>query len=202
MVHNEWPSSNWARWRANYAINFGNTNYGQSNIGDVVQPANGIAKFGGAPFMPRKSRAIKTITDGTSHTLMMAEVRSIKEFGTTWGGTISEIETALGGQTFEAMLLPNSEKGDFASRVGCINACTEQTPITLDGMDGVPPCTCAGDASTTANQYFAARSKHRGGVNVSCCDASIHFVSDIVDLKVWRALATAAGGENISSSEF
>ncbi len=57
--------------------------------------------------------AIKTITDGTSHTLMMAEVRSIKEFGNTWGGTISEIETALGGQTFEADAAPQLGKGRF-----------------------------------------------------------------------------------------
>ena len=30
------------------------------------------------------------------------------------GGTVSEIETALGGQTFEALLRPNSALGDFA----------------------------------------------------------------------------------------
>ena len=29
MQHNEWPSMNWARWRGNYSVNFGNTDYGQ-----------------------------------------------------------------------------------------------------------------------------------------------------------------------------
>src|SRR6476646_7709467 len=71
MVPNEWPSDVWCRWRANYAVNFGNTNYGQTiGVGGI--------RFQGAPFMPKKSRALKFITDGTSHTLMMSEVRTIK----------------------------------------------------------------------------------------------------------------------------
>ena len=85
--------------------------------------------------MPRKSRALKFITDGTSHTLMMSEMRTIKDFGNSWGGPISEIEEATGGQTFEGTLGPNDVKGDNAFRVACMlpdgttNGCTEQTPI-------------------------------------------------------------------------
>ena len=79
--------------RTNYAVNFGNTNYGQSSgetggIG-IVDPEGKVGsfiKFGGAHFMPRKSRPIKKIIDGTSHTLMMSEVRTIKWYGSTWGG--------------------------------------------------------------------------------------------------------------------
>jgi prepilin-type N-terminal cleavage/methylation domain-containing protein len=217
MAQDEFTSQNWARWRANYAVNFGNTTYGQSSgppggigIVDPEGPVGSFIKFGGAPFMPHKSRPIKKIIDGTSHTLLMAEVRSIKDTGAAWGGTISEIETALGGQTFEALLLPNSSKGDYAARVACIqlngspsSGCPESTPITIAAQDGVPPCQCAGtgDAGETA-QYFATRSKHRGGVNASCCDGSVHWISDAVDLKTWHALSTAEGGENISSSEF
>src|SRR5436190_797993 len=79
-----------------------------------------------------------------------------------------------------------------------------QTILDDAAMDGVPGLNTTGNptspgscATDTPSQYFAARSKHRGGVNVSCCDASIHFVSDAVDLAIWRALSTAAGGENI-----
>jgi hypothetical protein len=47
MVKNEWPSSSWARWRGNYAVNFGNTYYGQDKATsgglmpalDAVHPA-------------------------------------------------------------------------------------------------------------------------------------------------------------------
>jgi len=214
MVQNEWGKDNWCRWRANYAVNFGDTNYGQTTGGplgfaDPERPAKFI-RAGGAPFMLRKSRPIKKITDGSSHTLMMSEVRTIKWYGANWGGTVSEIETALGGQTFETTLRPNSTRGDSATRIGYKVSCGDgQTILDDAAMDGVPGLNTTGDpftpgacAADTLSQYFAARSKHRGGVNASCCDASVHFVSDLVDLDVWRAISTAAGGENISSSEF
>lgn len=43
--------------------------------------------------------------------------------------------------------------------------------------------------------WRAARSRHRGGVNVTMADASTRFVADDVDPAVWRALSTRAGGE-------
>jgi prepilin-type processing-associated H-X9-DG protein len=46
--------------------------------------------------------------------------------------------------------------------------------------------------------WAAARSRHPGGVNASMCDASVRFVSDSIDLVVWRAMATRDGGEAIS----
>lgn len=42
---------------------------------------------------------------------------------------------------------------------------------------------------------FGARSYHPGGVNCLYMDASVRFVSDTVDLELWRAIATCAGGE-------
>jgi prepilin-type N-terminal cleavage/methylation domain-containing protein/prepilin-type processing-associated H-X9-DG protein len=40
-----------------------------------------------------------------------------------------------------------------------------------------------------------ARSRHTGGVNASLCDGSVRFVTESLDLSVWRALATRQGGE-------
>jgi type II secretory pathway pseudopilin PulG len=205
MVKNEWPSSSWARWRGNYAVNFGNTNYGQTyRIGivkvglfaDAPFPEVPQAFFGGAPFGLKKSRAVKNISDGTSHTLLVGEVRTIKYYGDHWGGPISDFETALGGQTFEAFTWPNASIGDFVARLGCITYCDDyQNVILPEHLEGMPACNCIGRASATAEQFFAARSRHRGGVNVSCVDASVHFVGDSIDLKVWRSLSTAAGSE-------
>ena len=179
MVPNEFTDgpnpTQWARWRGNYAVNFGNTNYGQSDITapflaysynpgnpDVpsapAMPAPG--QFKGAPFGLGKSRNIKQITDGTSHTLLMSEVRTIKET-VGWGGPISEIETALGGQTFETALEPNSPRGDFVGRVGCRGGIGCGGGLDKIAMDGVTPCTCntAPNPGDTTNSYFAARSK-------------------------------------------
>jgi prepilin-type processing-associated H-X9-DG protein len=42
------------------------------------------------------------------------------------------------------------------------------------------------------------RSNHGGGVNLLLCDGSTRFVRDGVALRLWRALATRAGGEAIA----
>lgn len=41
----------------------------------------------------------------------------------------------------------------------------------------------------------AARSRHRGGVNVLFCDGNVGFVGNHVDLALWRGIGTRAGGE-------
>lgn len=45
---------------------------------------------------------------------------------------------------------------------------------------------------------FAARSYHRGGVNVVFGDGSGRFVNDHVDLKIWRAVSTIHSSESVS----
>ena len=153
--------------------------------------------------MLRKSRALKNIPDGTSNTLLMGEIRTIKDFGNSWGGPISEIEEATGGGTIEGALPPNSLIGDNAVRVACIQnngGCSEQTAIPIEALDGVPACTCAGGSGSEGAEYFGVRSKHRGGANVSCCDGSVHFVNDGINIVVWCALCSAAGGSNPGES--
>ena len=46
----------------------------------------------------------------------------------------------------------------------------------------------------------SAQSSHPGGVNVALLDASVHFVSDSVDVVTWRALGTRAGHEKNTSN--
>ena len=207
--------------RANYAVNMGNTNYGQglavgsngkwttvnprqnalnATTNPYNMPGYPLADFGGAPFAIKlygrnRSLPIKKISDGTSHTLLMSEVRTIK-YANGWGGSISELETALGGCTFNTFMEPNSPRGDNAFRIGYWKAsCTEGNVLDETAMDGVPGPTCSGDGTTWGAQIFDARSKHRGGVNASCCDGSVHFVNDGIDLKLWRALGTATAGD-------
>lgn len=49
----------------------------------------------------------------------------------------------------------------------------------------------------TAYGWRTARSRHIGGVNVVLADNSGHFVMDTIDLDVWRAISTIAGGETV-----
>jgi len=205
MVKNEWQSTAYARWRGNYAVNFGNTYYGQTMHQPAAQTSIGGRPpqkgFLGAPFGWVKSRALKNIPDGTSNTLMVAEIMTVKETDGNWGGPLSDFTSALGGNSFEGTLEPNSTEPDRVARVACTTNGCGGTPLTVAQLDGIPECTCAPaggaiDNSGSIDQYFASRSKHRGGVNTACCDASTTFVKDGVDIWVWRARTSAEGGAN------
>lgn len=174
LKENEWPSATWARVRGNYAVNAGNTNYGQATRAGVP--------FLGAPFGPRRSPGLATISDGLSNTLMVAEIITTGS-SIWWGGPISDFSTSLGGQTFNGWLPPNSPVPDDSTRL---------CPVP-EQYNGIPGCTLiSGDMK---QGQFAARSKHGDGVTVALCDGSVRFVSDAVDLLgVWRPLTTARGG--------
>jgi prepilin-type N-terminal cleavage/methylation domain-containing protein/prepilin-type processing-associated H-X9-DG protein len=53
------------------------------------------------------------------------------------------------------------------------------------------------DCGNASHNYglTAARSRHAGGVTILLCDGSCRFVSDNVDLSLWRSVATRQGGE-------
>ena len=50
--------------------------------------------------------------------------------------------------------------------------------------------------------WKAARSLHPGGVNVAFTDGHVAFLKDTVAPAVWRAIATRAGGEVVSSDAY
>ncbi len=54
---------------------------------------------------------------------------------------------------------------------------------------------------TNGELWASARSEHGPGVNASMCDGSVHFIASDIDLEVWRALATRAGGEPVQPPE-
>ncbi len=56
---------------------------------------------------------------------------------------------------------------------------------------------------SVVNGPVSASSLHPGGVNVGMLDGAVRFVSDSIDIGVWRALGTRSGGEtNIDSTSF
>ena len=107
LQRNEWPIRTWARIRGNYVANAGNTCYGQFDIGDNP--------FLGAPFGPRDPTPLREITDGTSNTLLMSEIKVVPE-SIEWGGPMSDIQTALGGHVFTGWNAPNSGQ-DLVARL-------------------------------------------------------------------------------------
>lgn len=160
----------------NYAVNFGNTDYGQSaslNGVTFMKAPFGVAQYTNEPL---RGAPIAEILDGTSNTLMLGEVlqgQGTDLRGFTWWGDACE---------FTTYLAPNSPLPD---RIYTASYCNNLPRRNL-------PC----DVSATGNPtMFAARSLHPGGVHVAFCDGSARFMGEVVDLNVWRALSTSRGGE-------
>jgi len=177
LQQNEWTNTTWCRVRGNYVVNYGNTNYGQQTFSGVTH--------GGAPFNARGSARFSDITDGLSTTLFMSEVIAAK--GDGWQGPLSEIMLGVGGQAFETWTTPNSTVADNIGR--------QCPPTTIPQV----PCTSPGGSDVSVNR-IAARSLHTGGVHSLLGDGTVQFISNNVDLQVWRALSTSRGGEPVDTA--
>jgi hypothetical protein len=139
----------------------------------------------GAPFGRAKSTSerfqgvkLAEVTDGTSNTLMVAEVLQGEGSdlrGFIWWGDASG---------FTTYLAPNSPLPDL---IYTASYCNNQPTRNL-------PCGVSGTLPT----MFASRSRHPGGVQVALCDASARFIAETIDLNVWRGLSTSQGGEPLS----
>jgi prepilin-type processing-associated H-X9-DG protein len=90
----------------------------------------------------------------------------------------------MGASTYSHLTTPNSKTPDSIN--GCDTAATGQ----LKCVQIQPGSDQEGDT------FAAARSQHLRGVNVVFADGSSKFITDDVDPKIWRALATRAGGDN------
>ncbi|MFO0824368.1 MAG: DUF1559 domain-containing protein [Gemmataceae bacterium] len=151
--------------------------------GDSTQPYSagappaGPDKDAGLMGRPRK---ISEITDGTSNTMMAAEVNQGQGGsdyrGFSWWG---------GAAGFTAYSLPNSTDPDVLTGAGC-----NSTP---------PNAPCTTSSTSTRPRMQVARSRHVGGVMVALCDGSVKFIPNTVSLATWRALSTSQGGEVLGS---
>ncbi|MBN1853934.1 MAG: DUF1559 domain-containing protein [Pirellulales bacterium] len=210
LQQNEWSIPEWRRWRTNYVVNAGNTVYGQHDIGFCPTAPNCVY-FGGAPFRPREVTPMSHVVDGTSNTLMMSEIKVLPNIDdVSWGGPLSDTQTAVGGQIFTGWNPPNTGK-DCIARVIVAASYYLDNEIPVPDRAGTSGTTCgaplprleeedidSGAWAATKQQWQVARSHHPGGVNASKCDGSVAFYTDDINLYLWRALTTARGEEPVS----
>ncbi len=198
---------------SNYAVNYGNTGTGlfQITAGSpyCCTSYNGVL-FGGAPFawIPigtapvqsfGKTFNISSITDGTSNTMLVAEVIQGKSNGskTDLRGFV-QYGSSSGFATY---LSPNSKQPDLLNDANYCAYPYGNNPPCKERNTAAPAY--PGDTTTPINgDTYAARSRHPGGVNAAFADGSVRYVKDSVSLPTWRALSTSQGGEVISSDSF
>ena len=68
--------------------------------------------------------------------------------------------------------------------------------FTADGLHAPGPCPIN---CTNNNEAFAF---HAGGVNAAFADGSVRFIRETVNIRVYAAVITRAGGEVVSGSDF
>lgn len=195
---NELSTTDYGFYRGNYR---GCTSSGDM-YGSATDTTSGPWGRGIFAVLPNQSVAegasVKTvgcvfseITDGTASTMMISE--GVVPTVEWWGGPIGSIIYGnMGGALFSASLTPNSSSPDRP-----IGPCPQDNG---DPVYRLPCLSLGGNAWWTRSAvgaHTAARSMHPGGVNVAMADASARFISDSVDLYVWRALATRQAGEPV-----
>jgi prepilin-type N-terminal cleavage/methylation domain-containing protein/prepilin-type processing-associated H-X9-DG protein len=194
----------------NYVVNFGNTITNQSPyylwngtklpflgapFTDMGSPDTDIVGYAG----PVTSGTVNFsgITDGLSVTMMTSEVLIGVSQGASGPWDVSGQSWWGYASMFTGLYGPNTSQPDvmqFSSY--CINGYNN------------PPCTGAtggvssGGVYTGLGMVNSPRSKHPGGVNVGMCDGSVRFIKSSVNIYTFRSLASAKGGEVISSDSY
>jgi prepilin-type N-terminal cleavage/methylation domain-containing protein/prepilin-type processing-associated H-X9-DG protein len=181
-----WPGTNALTARGNYVLNWGP--YPYQPLDGPNFPPKASAPFGFTDFMspkfPRASKP-KDFIDGLSKTMLMSEyIMHPKDESVDGHG---DIFNDVGDSLYMTINTPNSTVPDEEAFDYCEKA--------------LPDINCVSPAPTQDTPVFrravhnAARSKHKGGVNVAMADGSARFVSDTIALKVWQAMSTMNGYE-------
>ena len=188
-------------------VNWGNSNWNQNMftaynpfVGNPSVPGNPVP-FLGAPFTMDKAYGVQNITDGTSNTLLMAEV----VIGATAPTNLYEHRGDIYNDDyncamFMAYTTPNSIIPDWIADGYCRYPYLDES--RLHGPQhraSRPTPTLHGGAQ---NAYNASRSYHPGGVNALLADGSVKFFKNSIGVPVWRALSSSMGGEVISSDAY
>lgn len=177
-----------------------------ANAGEwqIMQPPTGK---GSGVFVVNNGMRLAAITDGTSNTLGMSEVKAFTPYLRDGGNPASVVPMPS---------LPEDVAtfgGEFKSDSGhteWVDARTHQTGFTTTFPPNQKvPYQSGGvlydidfnsmregrSASLPTFAVVTSRSYHTGGVNSLLMDGSVRFVSQTIDRIVWRALGSRDGGE-------
>jgi prepilin-type N-terminal cleavage/methylation domain-containing protein len=144
---------------------------------EVTEGTGGNSTRTSGMFYYLSKTGMETVVDGTSNTVMAAEILIVPDGNRDWRGRYYRADHL--SSLFSTNLPPNTKSADKC------RTC-EGSPASPD----YAPCT-----AVTATQVIYSRSRHPGGVQVGLADASVRFVSQTINTQTWRDLGTVQGGE-------
>jgi prepilin-type N-terminal cleavage/methylation domain-containing protein len=150
------------------------------------------------------------ITDGLSHTAMIAErlITSAVTYGDL-GGVPESLRSYCGGSGVELSLpkyvkycnsvaFPDPEYSIYQGRAWI----TGWVPAANTYMQVMPinhrNCHIHG-GEDDGNNVVTPSSNHPGGVHVLTADGAVHFIHESIDMRVWWAMGSRNGGEPAGS---
>jgi prepilin-type N-terminal cleavage/methylation domain-containing protein len=212
-----------------------------SEVNDVVRTKSGVAfvyphtygfncgtwfvwdpttnRGGDGVFHPNAKYGPTAISDGTSNTLMIAEVKAFTPYtrNMTAAPPLAPPTDPAAALTFvqsQILAAPDRKLGATTNdntghtewpdgRVHHTGFTTTLTPntkavVTINGVQYDADVNSRQEGSSLTVPTCAAitaRSYHTGLVNVGLMDGSVRSVRNSIDLTTWRALGTRAGGE-------
>jgi prepilin-type N-terminal cleavage/methylation domain-containing protein/prepilin-type processing-associated H-X9-DG protein len=175
----------------------------------VYDPATNTG--GDGAFYPNSYLRPAKFTDGTSKTLMAAEVKAWTHYTRNGGPSTTTIpNTADEAATIVASGSEYKNTGHTEwpdGRVHHTGFTATMTPNTFvkhvragETLDADFNSWQEGKEWPGGHPTYAiitSRSYHAGSVNVALVDGSVQSVNDDIDLLIWRAMATRAGGETV-----
>jgi len=176
----------------------------------VFTPTNG--QGGNGAFFPNSKLSFAAFTDGTTNTLLAAEVKAWQPYtrnggpsSTTIPGTIADAETAVASGAQYKNTGHTEWPDGRVHHTGVTTTLTPNSRVEYNtGSEVVDADFNAwqegkdGSAGNPTYAIITSRSFHEGVVNVALVDGSARSVSENIDLGLWRALGTRNQGEVIS----
>lgn len=129
------------------------------------------------------------VLDGTSHSLLITEDAGRPEFWNRPGRGPDELRLTCGNYSVRGGRVRGAGWADPAIAIPVHG-------FTSDGLSCPGPCAIN---CTNNNEAF---SFHPGGASAAFADGGVRFLSETLDLSIYAALITRAGGEPIGGGEF
>ena len=182
------------------------TNYGfNAGLWHTFQPPTGV---GSGVFSVNRTTRIADITDGTSNTLGMAEVKAftpyLRDGGNPAGAAavpnLPADVAGYGGEFKIARFVSGLHGGAGVHQTGFTTTFPPNTkvPYSTGGVTyDIDFNSLREGRSATAPTYavVTSRSHHTGGVNALMMDGSVRFAANSISQDAWRSMGSRAGGE-------